>query len=325
MIFTADIHCHAYKAFATFENEQNTRLTWCIKALRDLGEYALSKKTSLVIGGDLFHERGKISVRTFNGVYEALRQLKEKGLETIILAGNHDQAGLNDGESALRSLSDLALIVEYPQVIDGIGYVPYRENHDDYLHDLDSVRKASVLVTHIGVMGGVVGESYVPPGQISPEVFDGFDLTLMGHYHKHQWVTPSVVYPGSPLSHDFGDANDIKGFLDLTKDNPEDYFVETSFPKFVTHKISSPDDLEDIDFEDGNYHKVISETDQRISLPPHVNLTLRPPKERKARFSIGIDSTEEDILKAYLDHKEADPALLEVGMGILGGAKAGAI
>jgi exonuclease SbcD len=76
-------------------------------------------------------------------------------------------------------------------------------------------RARHVLVGHAFVRGGAASESERPltvggTGEVSVEVFDGFDYVALGHLHRPQKVSERVRYAGSLFKYSFDEADDLK-------------------------------------------------------------------------------------------------------------------
>jgi exonuclease SbcD len=80
-----------------------------------------------------------------------------------------------------------------------------------------------VFVGHISVLGTMLSaDSALKIGwdlAIRPEVFERFDYAALGHIHKHQRVTDTVVYSGSPMATRFGEIE--KGWVIVDLDPME--------------------------------------------------------------------------------------------------------
>ena len=69
----------------------------------------------------------------------------------------------------------------------------------------------TVLIAHAFVAGGETSESeYELVGgteHVSPELFNGFTYTALGHLHTHQaWEGGHIAYSGSPLPYSFSET-----------------------------------------------------------------------------------------------------------------------
>ncbi len=74
-----------------------------------------------------------------------------------------------------------------------------------------------VFLGHLSVLNSKLGsEQSMRIGYdvtVRPEVFDGFDLVLLGHIHRAQMVGPKIMYVGSPDYHLFEDGAQQKAFV----------------------------------------------------------------------------------------------------------------
>ena len=85
ILLFSDLHIHPHK-------RSNERLEDCLKALDWVFEIAEKRGiTNILFGGDLFHDRQKIEVYTYQRTFETLqKRLKDKNFQLYLLLGNHD-------------------------------------------------------------------------------------------------------------------------------------------------------------------------------------------------------------------------------------------
>lgn len=270
LIFT-DIHIHPHK-------KSVERLDDCIRVLDWVFETVVAKKIKhIVFLGDLFHDRQKIDVLTYQKTFEVLEKyLLKNDLKFFILLGNHDlwhdQKWDVSSVNPLRTLPGVKIINE-PSVIsltdddDNLfGFLPYTHNPIKDLKSLEKKwskfkNKKRILGAHIAVDGSVWNLKYNTISEVSIEhdgemvkvdkdVFKKWEKVFLGHYHAEQKLADNVEYVGSPLQLSFGEAFQKKHILiyDLKKDTSE--YIENDFsPK---HFIIKEDEIDDYDLE-GNF------------------------------------------------------------------------
>lgn len=248
LIFS-DLHCHQHK------NSQS-RLEDCIEALEWVFKTAQSKSIDLIIFcGDLFHDRAKIDILTYQRVFETFQKYLSDttGPEVYLLLGNHDLFYFESKEvSSVYPLSSLKKIniISKPSVVNireyNVGFMPY--THDP-ISDLKLVpiremkkgkNKYNVLFGHLAVHGALFNLVYGTKADVqiegdagmtvvTPDIFDSFDRVFLGHYHAAQELTSKVEYVGSPLQLSFGEMEQKKHIViyDFESDTKE--YIENTF------------------------------------------------------------------------------------------------
>ena len=74
----------------------------------------------------------------------------------------------------------------------------------------------TVAVGHFYLEGAIIREhtpSYIGDIPLPLRLFNGFDASMMGHIHRHQFLTGKIVYAGSIERIDFGEEGEEKGFV----------------------------------------------------------------------------------------------------------------
>ncbi|MGN0551712.1 MAG: exonuclease SbcCD subunit D [Acutalibacteraceae bacterium] len=96
--------------------------------------------------------------------------------------------------------------------------------NDAYKKILDMIRSrftgnsVNILLAHCFVTGCTVSESESPiyvgtSGEISAELFEGFDYVALGHLHSPQSAGANAFYSGSPLKYSFDEEHQKKSVL----------------------------------------------------------------------------------------------------------------
>jgi len=86
----------------------------------------------------------------------------------------------------------------------------------------------TVVFGHLAIGGALHNISgSVYRGSLTPKYFSNFQKTFSGHFHVHQKLgttdNKNLVYVGSPMQFNFGDASDTRGIViyDLDGDSYE--------------------------------------------------------------------------------------------------------
>lgn len=330
----ADLHLHNWREFSTrLENGRNSRLQDGIDVLDQICTYAIHTDIELVVFlGDLIHMRVRNEVEVYNAAYSALKKFGDAGIELLAVVGNHDQALKSNLKiHALKPFSEIITVVDEPTVIrrGDVQFMiyPYGYELGTLTQDKDESIEHRFLLGHMGIQGAVVGSGLYSPKEeiVLDQVHqEGADLALLGHYHKHQWLSDKCIYAGSPLQLNWNDTGDIKGFLDIWWDHEGvavDH-VPTRSPKFVET------DLDGILGED--QQEKLSKNFLRLRLQPGQKLVdVRDQldtigvrsfyvieeslAEEKKRVDIDLDLSFSDMVPKYVAYQETilDKARLE--------------
>ncbi|MFC6713737.1 exonuclease SbcCD subunit D [Branchiibius cervicis] len=194
---------------------------------------------AVLVSGDIY-DRAIPSPETVALLDDALSRLLDTGAQVIVTSGNHDSAvrlgfGARMLESAgLHIRSHVSSVGRPIPVGDGfVVPVPYLEpasvadalgaterTHAGVLRaalaDLPACAGPTVAMAHTFVTGATSSDSErdISVGGLAAvpaAVFEQFDYAALGHLHRPQAVTESVVYCGSPVAMSFSEADHVKG------------------------------------------------------------------------------------------------------------------
>lgn len=221
---------------------------------------------TLLIAGDLFHNRGSIPVIVYNIAYRILESFKLNGIKVIMIPGNHDQRDNTDyPENSLKPFSWMCTLLEKPDVVhfgsadDSVEVlcIPYSKNKQIVLDAVnnyvpDPKIRTHIIMSHLGVCGGLTGtSSYSMMDVFVPEElrYEDVDFVVLGHYHKAQIIKGTdnkMFYTGSPLQMNFNDEGDKRGFWIIDTDTNLLEFNELNAPKFITVNDSNYKELQNV-------------------------------------------------------------------------------
>jgi len=218
VLIFSDIHIHPHK-------RSNDRLEHCLKALDWVFDVAEQRGiTQILFGGDLYHDRQKIEVYTYQRTFETLeKRLRGGKFKLYLLLGNHD-LWYNDKTSVSSVIPLSALpgvqIISQPERLNIAGsnwdFIPFTHNP---ITTLEELKKKSgnpeYALGHIAIDGAILhGTQYSDVAiehdgdmvSVGVSLFDHYKHTFLGHYHAEQRVNEKVEYVGSPLELSFGEA-----------------------------------------------------------------------------------------------------------------------
>ena len=185
-------------------------------------DLALAEEPDLVLWlGDVF-DHPRPTYRSFRVAQRALFRLRDAGVDTVVISGNHDTPRLPGTGSPYSALADAVPSVrfatrlayerfELPGLV--VHAVPQMMSVEATLEALDEADRArstdhvNLLLTHPRVPQ--VEPRYADINEI--EVDAGAlksDLVLLGHYHFHTKVADRTWYAGSTDTFSFADDPD---------------------------------------------------------------------------------------------------------------------
>lgn len=247
VLLFSDLHIHPHK-------KKEERREDCLKVLDWVFDVAKENSISnILFGGDLFHDRYKIDVPTYQRTFETLKNRLDGKIKLWLLLGNHDM-WFNDDTSIssvfpLASLPGIRIISKPEQiVIDGVAwdFIPFTHNPLVSLETLiDQPETADYALGHIALHGAklhgttmsdVVIEHDNDMKIIDSSVFKRYKQVFLGHYHGEQRID-NVEYIGSPLELSFGECYQEKHLIvfDHHK-NEKTYIVNKFSPKHLIVK-----------------------------------------------------------------------------------------
>jgi DNA repair exonuclease SbcCD nuclease subunit len=339
----SDLHCHCHK-------RKNERLEDCLKTLDWVFETARKNNISnILFGGDLFHDRQKIEIYTYQKTFEILKKnLASNSFKLYLVLGNHD-LWFNEKTSIssvvpLSSLPGVEIIFNpCRKVIDGVtwDFIPFTHNPIDALEFLKTQSgEPQYALGHLAIDGACLHGSHTSDVaiehdgdmvSISPALFDSYIHVFLGHYHKEQKIGSNLEYIGSPLELSFGECFQEKHIIifDGIK-NKKKYIVNDFSPK---HLVISPDEIDKHDLkgnfvrlkiEDMSSADLMSMRKEIIDQNALASLEIKQERNKQEHHVIkdatSILSRGSEMLSAYLDEVGTNSLekekLLEVGKKI---------
>ena len=267
----ADIHIGASKECGNYDSSSgmHSREIDFFHSLDQAIDFAIENEVDLfAILGDVFHSKNPTP--TQNREYaKRICRLSEAKMETVILKGNHDThvaEELGHTSSVIKELNvPYITIVDEPEILHyndvAIIAMPYihqgrgnRKKIEDvveyYIETVEMLKsqsgsKKTICLAHQSVDKLRLSSeqekdlSMFSEAVIPLEVFKDFDITFLGHIHKHQGVQkkPPVIYCGSIDKVDFGEASEEKGFMLYDTDTKEANFIKIDTREFANLKV----------------------------------------------------------------------------------------
>lgn len=269
ILYTADFHLHTHK-------NSPQRLEDGLKVLEWANETAIQKGCEAAVCiGDLFQDRQKIQVLTYQKVFETFQAYSGK-VNWKLLLGNHDLwfAEKWDISSVfpLNAIPNVEVISKPCSTeIGGVTFdwLPFVKNPIKAINEYfpnKADRKNRVLCAHIAVDGAKQGtfnhtadvsvEYEGDMVKVAPEAFEGWRHVLMGHYHLAQFLDERMQYVGSPYQINFSEADHTPHLLILDTDYMTIEYVENTFSP--RHLIVKESDLGSVDMVN-NFVQVVGD------------------------------------------------------------------
>lgn len=268
-VITGDNHLNLYnQRLGSRLSERRRRLG---QAWRETVDYAIDHEADLYINtGDLFDQ---ISPRNppRASVVEAFRELKDAGVESFIIAGNHEAPGsIRDGASPHTVIREAGLATVF-------------ENRKDFEHRVLDVRGTRVSIAGMSYDRNLpagedpLADKTVPAGgdvniallhysveRIAPPIWEEpvikveslqrnshIHLYAMGHIHAHidtRVGDSRILYPGATEHYNFGECGKQTGFCyaELAPGEIQVEFIQTEAQPMSQVKLHTstmdPDD-----------------------------------------------------------------------------------
>ena len=181
----------------------------------------------IYLAGDIAHAKLEMSPELVNEISWLFKECA-KTCPTILITGNHDCNMNNmDRMDVLTPLVDALELENFYYLRDtqvfSIGGIDFSvfsilDNKDNWISADKMFGNKKIALFHGPVDNSQTDIGYVVSSRhFTTDIFDGFDLALLGDIHKRQeMISPKgckVVYAGSLLQQNFGETLDRHGFL----------------------------------------------------------------------------------------------------------------
>lgn len=310
-----DVHLSGFQSDTLEKNGLPLRLSLIIQSLDFVVEKCRNIGiTNFDILGDLIHDKSIIYTIAQEAFEDFLKRNKDKSFR--IISGNHDMSSTGElQKSAISVFSEyenVECISYQPQIIGNITYIPYS---DKFLEIIKETDPNTILISHLGLNEAMLQSGLSKIDKISIRDLSKFDLAILGHYHKPQYIEGSktdVYYAGSLIHRDWNDKNEQKRFLvyDTESLQVESINIEglREFKEFV---INEEDDktqvlrLAEIATNDGHIVRIKNKSQTKISddLSGGV-LVIEQQEIDITNRGIEITQTTDQQLKKFLEIKE---------------------
>lgn len=314
LIFS-DLHLGNYSKFST-------RLNTGLAVLDILSDLAEKYQVPVFHCGDFFHTPEKMDQALLEAVINKFEELELKDWVLYTISGNHticrvSKVGIKpiSWDSIFSDHWGFFRCIDYDRVhvknmyFHGIPYIDHNLGLGEYLKNLrlpNKGRSKHILLLHSDYPGARDTDNSETRSSenISQNMLEKFDLTLMGHIHKPQRLGKKVYMIGAPYQQRRTDKGCDLGYWELYSDLSM-VFVPLSdkFPRFID--VSSPEEVK----EDGNYYTVISSkvlSMDAVTNPISKKLSKKRMVKRYLKAKNITDKKKESILLDIIKESEDD-------------------
>jgi DNA repair exonuclease SbcCD nuclease subunit len=225
----------------------------------------LNEVHSIEFLGDLFHTHAVKRIEVEDFWCRTFNLIQSENIRCRVLIGNHDQVGSKEKEQLINSLNvfgdtDLRTIINEPQILYNIAYIPYHSDHEQFLkaaQDLYDQGARELLIAHQTFTGAQYENGFFSEEGIDPALVPQKQI-ISGHIHKSQQVG-KCFYPGTPKWDTMSDANQAKGIWIFTHNENGEYidkeFVSTEniVTPIISYEIKEGNDIPIINPSARNY------------------------------------------------------------------------
>ena len=207
-------------------------------------DFYLSKNIhTLIIPGDIFHNRNEISVQTLNVANVFFEKLKDFNI--IISTGNHDcyykdRSDINS-VSIFNNWPNIQVVDKNPVTVEAfdkkISFIPWGTS-------LDNIPNTDICFGHFEINSFKYNNYAVcEHGLTSADLLNKSRLIISGHFHTkdcREYSNGKIVYLGSPYQQNFGDTEEERGvYIFNIKSEKFTFFENKISPKHLKLSFKS--------------------------------------------------------------------------------------
>lgn len=222
----ADIHLGVYQDSPLWHTLSLNFAKWMATTYKSLGIQ------DIVISGDIFHNRDKVSVNTIHTAAEFFNILKDFNI--IAIAGNHDAYYRDRSDvssiSILKGWNNIHVVLD-TEIIEHndkkIALVPWGA-------DITKIPKCDIMFGHFEINTfSIARDQICTHGENASNLLEVAPFIMTGHFHmaeQRKYEKGRIIYVGSPMELNWGEAYTPKYIWMLN--------IDTTIPKAVENKFS---------------------------------------------------------------------------------------
>tara|TARA_R110002153_G_scaffold62551_1_gene168267 strand:- start:7168 stop:10344 length:3177 start_codon:yes stop_codon:yes gene_type:complete len=221
------------------------------KLYKDLKDN-LPENSLIYLAGDIAHAKTEMSPELIEMTSELFTKLS-KIAPTILIAGNHD-CNLNNKNrlDALSPIVDSLRLDNFHYLKDNGLYeiadcvfnvMSVFNDPEEYILSKNiNTNKTKIALYHGSVESATTDVGFKLPGEVTTDIFTGYDMVLLGDIHKQQYLNKSktIAYAGSLVCQNWGEHPTNHGYIkwDAPKRKPEYRIIENDYA-YVTLEIEN--------------------------------------------------------------------------------------
>lgn len=206
----------------------------------------------IIVGGDLWQSRSAQTLSTLMAVRQAIIKATSNDIHVTLAEGNHDKVDQESmlGYSHLFSEYKNVDVVDDYIIIDfgdncSLFVISYFPENGSFVSRLEEIAKENaddgrfhILYIHEGIKGGLAQPT---DDELPVNIFDAFDVVLVGHYHDRKLVKGTTIeYIGSSRQHNFGEDEE-KGYTVLYDDGSYEFIKNEANVRYRVIDIEATD------------------------------------------------------------------------------------
>ncbi len=199
---------------------------------------ALEQKVNMVVlTGDQYHTHSIIHLSVQAFWSRTFKKMEKLGLLTVALVGNHDRSGNHSHsyESAMSVHEDNVRVVNAPQTISGILFIPYIHDGEYFVKLCNGVPHRKTVICHQTFDGSKYENGFYAKEGIDASLIPQTQI-ISGHIHAPQELG-KVWYVGAPRWRTVSDANTERAIWLVEHDATGTILNRTPFD---TSKVCTP-------------------------------------------------------------------------------------
>lgn len=226
-------------------------IMWAAKTMREYCKIA--QIDTVIILGDLFHDRRSIEIDVLSSVAKFFEDTKVKYNQNwIVFPGNHDMFLRHSWDvNSLTILRKHLTIIEDVKIITVddarfwvVPFITYERPFMKVLKKIESqYQDDDILLTHVGVRGATLNTCFLlKDWSVITFEHSKFRKVYTGHFHSKQQVGDNVWYPGSPIPFKFDEGDVAHGFYvyDLNEKDHKFINIWKAGEKFFPDVVAPP-------------------------------------------------------------------------------------
>jgi len=271
--------------------------------------------TKVFILGDWFHNRNELNVRTMNEGFENLKALSSL-FDVSLIVGNHDAYLKNSIDVSsvwiFSSLKNVRIIQEPTNMeINGLNclLVPWIVDDQIFRDQLGNGDYGEIdyMFGHFEFHGGqMAGSKFKLKIGQDPKPIQAHvkEKIFSGHYHLSDWLNEKVLYVGSPMQANFGEADDKKFIWVINEDWTLDRIENTTSPVFEKIPLTEfIKDREKFNIRDNHVKFIIDHQIDDLKLQRLIDfMKSKEPQTFVVVDSIPVDELEDFDVQAEVDN-----------------------